>query len=358
MEQMKACVFELNKFHTEVFPVYENLLPDIFPNREIKIDYFVIPRKYRQLKMVYGESLHEIYNSAIYFLCSKTGLRRFYFRFVVNRAIRQYQPDLVIFNSIVPKRCWYVFESIQNRMKFGLIHGFGEVRHRKMKRTHYFVLGEKVFQKHQKQDIDAYLLPFFPQFRLAPESSHDEWVVAIQGNINFKRRNYPLLVETAAELKRRNIQGISFNIIGGLDGRDAYRLIGMVRDKGVMEYFRFHRSLDDKEFFREIANSHYLMPLLGDAQRKYLTHDTITSTYSHSAAYNKPMILSAQNAKIWDIDNRTALIFSDMHGLVELIQNLPKEENYRELCESFNEWKEQRIKENKRLLRKVFNIDV
>ncbi len=354
MDQMKVCVFELNKFHTEVFPVYENLLPAIFPDRNIKIDYFVIPGKYRQLKMVYGEALHEIYNAAIYFVCSKTGLRKFYFRSVVGTAIRQYQPDLVIFNSIVPKRCWYVFESIQDRMKFGLVHGFGEVRHRKMERTHYFVLGEKVFQKHQKQDIDAYLLPFYPQFRSAPENRPGEWVIAIQGIINFKRRNYPLLVETAAELKRRNIQGISFNIIGGLNSRDATRLAGMVRDNGVMEYFRFHRSLDDKEFFREIADSHYLMPLLGDAQEKYLTHDTITATYSHSAAYNKPMIISANNAKVWEINSRTALIYRDMRELVDLIQDLPKEESYRKLCESLNEWKEQRIEENKRLLREVF----
>jgi hypothetical protein len=96
------------------------------------------------------------------------------------------------------------------------------------------------------------------------------------------------------------------------------------------------------------------MPLLGDAQEKYLAHDTITSTYSHSAAYNKPMIMSTQNAKIWDIDSRTTLIYSDMYGLVDLIQDLPKEEAYRELCESLNKWTEQRIAENKRLLREVF----
>ena len=241
-------------------------------------------------------------------------------------------------------------------MKFGLVHGFKKVLHRKMERTYYFVLGEKVFQKHQNQNIDAYLLPFFPQFQSALENRPwpGEWVIGIQGNINFKRRNYTMLIETAAELKRRNILGISFNIIGGLNSRDAPRLAGMVRDNGVMEYFRFHRSLDDNEFFREIADSHYLMPLLGDAQEKYLTHDTITSTYSHSAAYNKPLILSAQNAKIWDIDSRTALIYRDMHGLVDLIQDLPKEESYQELCESLNEWTQQRIEKNKRLLREVF----
>jgi hypothetical protein len=240
-------------------------------------------------------------------------------------------------------------------MKFGIVHGFGEVRHMKMDRTHYFVLGEKVFQKHQNQDIDAYLLPFFPQFQSAMENRPGECVIAIQGNINFKRRDYPLLVETAAELKRRNTQGISFNIIGGLGSRDASRLMKMVRDNGVMEYFRFHRSLCDKEFFQEIADSHYLMPLLEDAQEKYMAHDTITSTYSHSAAYNRPMILSAQNAKMWDIDSRTALIYRDIHGLVDLIHDLPKEESYRELCESLNEWKEQLIEENKRLLREVFS---
>ncbi len=70
------------------------------------------------------------------------------------------------------------------------------------------------------------------------------------------------------------------------------------------------------------------------------------------------MILSAQNAKIWGIDSLTALIYRDIHGLVDLIEDLPKEESYRELCESLNKWKEQLIEENKRLLKEVFSKDV
>ena len=350
---MKVCVIELNKFHTEVFPVYENLLPAIFPDREIDIHYFVVPRKYQELKHIYGDRLHAAYDAGVYFLCSKTGLRGIYFKSSVKRIIGQHHPDLVIFNSIVPERTRDAFESITDRMKFGIVHGFGRVLPRKMKNSFYFVLGEEIYQKYREQNIDGYMQPLFPQFKLEKVRNEDKTIIAVQGTISFKRRDYPLLVRTARELKARQQAGVLFNIVGSMSHRDAPALLRLVRRHHVEDYFQFHEALSDEQFYREVISSDYLMPLLGERQKKYLSHDTITSTHSHSISYNKPMILSADNAMAWGMDSSTALIYKSHRELTELITGLPDKEAYNSLCSALKNLKNQKEEKNRKFLKEM-----
>jgi hypothetical protein len=353
---MKACVIELNQCHTEIFPIYENFLPIIFPDRHLEIHYFVVPRKYEELKNIYGGNLHKVYQPAVYYVCSKTGMRSLYFKYCVNRIVSEHQPDLIIFNSIVPKRIWYAFDSISDKLKFGIVHGFDELSPQERGNTFYFVLGESLFQKYSGQNIHAYLLPFFPQFTFKQEKQpkYEEVVIAIQGSIDFRRRDYPLLVEIAKELKVRRINGIKFNIVGDMRHRDARRLRNMVSESGVQSYFLFHRSLNDEQFYREIIKSHFLMPLLTDTQRSYLSSDRISSTLSHSGSYNKPMILSQNNANIWQMNDQVALIYEEKQDLIDVMMHLPDEDNYSHLCKSLNSWREKRIEENRRHLQSVF----
>ena len=353
---MKVCVIELNKFHTEIFPIYENFLPIIFPNRHLKIHYFVVPQKYEELKNIYGGNFHKVYQPAVYNVCSKTGIRKYYFKYRVSRIVREHQPDLIILNSIAPKRIWYAFDSISDKLKFGIVHGFDELSPQDRENTFYFVLGENVFQKYSGQNIHAYLLPFFPQFTFKQEKQpkHKEFVIAIQGNIDFRRRDYPLLVNIAKELKARCINGIKFNIVGGMRHRDARTLRNMVSESGVQSYFLFHKSLNDEQFYREIIESHFLMPLLGETQKRYLSNDTISSTLSHSGSYNKPMILSYNNANLWQMNDQIALIYGEKQDLIDIMMHLPDKHNYSHLCKSLNSWKEQRIEENRRHLQSVF----
>ena len=67
--------------------------------------------------------------------------------------------------------------------------------------------------------------------------------------------------------------------------------------------------------------------------------------------------MSYENPEAWDIEGRTALTCRVIHGLVDVIQDLPQEESYIELFESLNEWSEQRIEDNKWLLKEVFYKD-
>lgn len=357
---MKVCVIELNNHHTEIFPIYENCLPVIFPDRHLKIHYFVVPQKYEELKDIYDGNLHKIYQPAANYVCIRTGTRKFYFRYCINKIISEHQPDLIIFNSIGHKRNWYAFDSIADKLKFGIVHGFDgydQVLPQERDNTFYFVLGENVFQKYCGQNINSYLLPFFPQFTFKQEKQpkYEDMVIAIQGSINFRRRDYPLLVDVAKELEVRRINGIKFNIVGGMRHRDARTLRNMVSRSGVQDYFLFHESLNDEQFYREIINSHYLMPLVDGRQKNYLSSDLISSTLSHSASYNKPMILSHDNARVWQINDQVALIYSKKQDIIDILMHLPNDEHYSNLCESLNVWKEQRIEENKRHLQSVFD---
>ena len=351
---MKVCIIELNKFHTEVFPVYENLLPEIFPDEAFDIHYFIIPRKYKELQHIYRDRLHVAYNAGVYFFCSKTGLRGLYFKHSVKKIMEQFRPDLVIFNSIVPERTMKAFESIRDRIKFGVVHGFNHILPKKMLNTFYFVLDEKIYQKHRDENIDGYMQPFYPQFKLEKKDNGGRIVIAVQGTISFKRRDYPMLIKIARELKTCQKKGVLFNIVGSMVHRDAPELFRLVRRHRVEEYFQFHKSLSDEQFYGEIVNSDYLMPLLGEKHKKYLNHDKITSTHSHSISYNKPMILSAENAKIWGMDRSMALIYESPRELVKIISKLPGKEVYNCMCGSLKNLRDEKIEENRRFLRAYY----
>ena len=168
-------------------------------------------------------------------------------------------------------------------------------------------------------------------------------MIGIQGQVDFKRRDYNLVVEVSEKLKEGGIKNIKFNIIG-THNRETLRDI--VSEKGLQSYFVFHESLDDRQFFEEVAKCDYLMPLLGEEQKSYYANK-MTATYSHSAAYRIPMIIYSANAEAWGINHAQAVLYSDINSLFGVLKSL---RDYADLQVKYAQLIDEKVARNKQFL--------
>ena len=352
---MRVCVIELNHFHTEVFPVYAALLPDLL-GEAVDIDYFVNPAKFPELRPIYGDRVHTAYRQWPYRVAAKTGLRAFYFRHCVNAIVKQHRPDVLVFNSAEPARVYSAFKHARAATKLGIVHVYGQVPLIKSPGERYFVLGPNVYEHHRPQGIvDGYFLPFFSPHPIAPTVQRTGTTIGIQGNIDYRRRNYPGLLDLAAELQQRGVHNVRFNIIGSARHRDAKRLRRAIQARSVEKMFVLHDKLNDADFFQQVLSCNYLMPLLGAEHSRYYRF-MITSTLSHASAYGIPLILDRDNSAAWGIPGSEAIVFSSLADLAEQIVRGDLTQRREALGSAFASGVKQRIEENRRALREVMRI--
>lgn len=345
--KMNLAVFELNRCHTETFPIYENYLPFFLGLKKANYFYFYLPRKRTVIQNLY-KNVSPVINGEIYFLIRQLGLRVPVLRRKVQRLVDATDADVAIFNSIEPERVQRVFHAVRARKKIALIHNPEKLSLTKDSCAHYFVLSKTVYEKYrQTLPLDGYLLPFFKPFSAesSPENT-DRVVVGIQGRINFRRRDYDFLVAVARRLKERKVTTVQFNIIGTNNCKGGKRLRKMIRKFDLQQYFKLHKHLDDPMFYNEINRCDLLMPLLGPAQQSYL-QDKTSATLSHAVAYNKPMILSEQNAEAWGVGGDTQFIYQELESCVHVLENVTGMVKKKR---AFKAWRKRQIDKNRTFL--------
>lgn len=349
---LRVCVVELNHFHTEVFPVYAQYLPDLM-HAPVEIDYFVIPRKLDELRPVHGSRVHPVYRAGLYRIASKTGLRTFYFKRCVDAIVAEHRPDVLVFNSAEPKRVYAAFKHAKVAVKVGVVHVYGQVDLVKSPGEHYFVLGPNVYEHHRPQGVlDGYFLPFFRPYPLSPPERPRGVLIGIQGNIDYRRRDYPGLLELAQTLLRQGGAGIRFNIIGGARHRDAVRLRQAIRVRGLESMFVLHDELNDADFFQQVVACDFLMPLLGPEHSRYYRF-MITATLSHASAYGIPLVLARDNALAWGLDDAQAIAYESYDELARMMLRGEITQRRGEVLAAFVQGVNGRVQENRRVLREL-----
>lgn len=322
----KVLVFELNNYHTEVFPIYENLLPSLL-NDSVELEYFVYGSKEKDIKKMYPKT-EAICSSITTFALKQFYLRVPFFVYKINKIIKQKNPDIVIFNSIEPERNYKIFKAIKAQKKIAVIHNPKSKTYKNMPKEqneHFFVLSNIVYEIYKdKIPLDGYFLPFFKAHDIKKIENLGVTTIGVQGLLNYKKRDYIHLLDIAKELKRRNEKSIVFNIIGGIKTKDGIKFTNSVKESGLQELFVFHSHLNDYEFAQELSRCDFLITLLTEKYSFYY-QDKTSASFSHSAAYKIPMILSKENAKAWGVLESEAVIYSDINDLLAKFMGCDRE---------------------------------
>lgn len=344
---MKLLVVELNQYHTETFPIYAPLLPSFLHTEEIELHFLCHAEKASELSSVY-EDISPVISKAGYFIVRNLQLRSNYFRWKIQKIIDRLDIDVLVFNSIEPDRNQKVFKALQSPHKLAIVHNPAKLIIEKEPNESYFVLGESVYEHFKTSlPLDAYLLPFFKPFQTKAKSKADDCLmIGVQGLVDFRRRDYDFLIQLAKNLKMKEVTSVRFNIIGSNNKKGGARLRELIAQNDLGNYFILHEYLDDKTFFSEIEACDLLMTLLGEKQKHYFK-DKTTATFSHAAAFNKPMLLSLDNAKAWSLDETTQYIYKDLASAAELLSSITDLPSRKA---AFSDWRETKLEKNRALL--------
>ena len=322
---MKVLVFELNSYHLELLPMYQPLLPSLFENRRLDIHYFVLPALVERAREAVGNQVFSLNTPRLRYLLPTKHLRAAYYRWRIQRLVDQLDPVAMVFNTVEPPAYLRVFRQIHHPTKIGIIHNprrAGLDHARRGSGELIFCLHDYNYRLCAKEElVDGYLSPFFKYRDLAAARVPDDRVeIAVQGVISFARRDYPMLIDVCQLLaKRSTTPPVRFNIVGDADIRDGPKLRQMVAERGLDQYFRLHSWLADKEFFEQLGQADYIMPLISPGRGAYAEQAKVTAALGHAGAYGTPLLVHREIATLWGIPDDGCVRYSTTEDLGEML---------------------------------------
>ncbi len=304
--------------------MYEHLLPAMFPRENTEIHYYTQPRQAKELVFTDRSRIHALGEKISYYFLKKLKLRTQYHKWIIKKIITKHQADLIIFNTIDQPSVYAVFKSLREIEKIGVVHNVLTTNYYYNDHERYFCVNEYIYYNVRSQKpIDGYFISFFPPILYSHSlPKNKDKIIAVQGLISFNRRDYDLLIKICSVIVKENCRPcVKFNIVGSVKKMKGKVFLRKVNQAGLEDFFIFHDWLNDADFFREIYESDFIMPLVAEKKESYFI-DKISSSYERSAAYKKPMIVSETIRKAWLIDQDVCLSYSNFDELLHIIKNI------------------------------------
>ena len=305
-----------------------------------------------------GEQVYALNPAPLRYGLPTKRLRGLYYRRRVQQLVDRFQPAAILFNTAEPADYLRAFRLVRHPLKMGIVHnprregidyaprGPGEV---------IFCLHDYNYHLLQRdRPVDGYLSPFFRYCALPPKDIGEQPTeIAVQGVISFNRRDYPMLIDLCRRLADRPPRPrLVFNILGDADIRDGPRLRQMISEHGLGSLIKVHSWLPDAEFFRQVQQAHYVMPLLTPGAGPYAGGAKASAAYGHSGAYGKPLILHRATAELWGIPENACVTYTDQ---ADLRQKLCHLSGWTEHARRYRTVIEGKIRENKAFLQSLAN---
>jgi hypothetical protein len=344
-------IVELNHYHHVVFPMYSEMLPALFPKTKINLFYLVHPNNFEQL-VPYYKNIYQIGSSFVMKLMKHLQLLPFFNYFKIQKLIKRNDIDFVFFNTIEPKRVYKVFKKIKTP-RASIVHEFGQqIEIIPSENEYYFCLADYVFEHFKSKNVlSGYIFPFFTNFKQSPkkEIQNDKIIIGIQGHIDFKKRDFQLIIDMAKKLKEINNTNILFNIVGSIEGAgEGHKLKTLIEENELGEYFILHPRLDDDQFHEQFELCTIIMPLINIEQSCFL-EEKMTSAYILAAAFKTPMLIKEKVAKTWHIKN--AITYNE-EDLFEKLLDM-KQDYVNSFISRFEQEVDSKLNTNKQILEKI-----
>ena len=348
---LSVLVLELHPYHTHNFSVYSNLLPSLFHCSNVSIEYCVLPEVIDNLVFPDKKLVHGLFPSKTWqAVLSKIRLRSVYLILLIRLLSFLKKIDCVILNTLESAADKRIFRSINTKLKIAIIHNPGAIKIKREKNALYFCMNEYIFDEIAGLALlDGYLLSYFRPVEFPVRVKQDDLIIGIPGSVSFNRRDYYFLIEVCLMLAQQEKPGkkIVFNIIGDIRDKDGKELRRLIEERKLGRYFRFHEEIDDKEFSREVYECDLLMPLLGEAHARYRSVKN-TATLSHSARYNRPLLLRKMDAECWDIPLDGCVIYDEADDLAELLMGMDSVSD--DISSAYQRYINAKISKNRELL--------
>jgi len=150
---------------------------------------------------------------------------------------------------------------------------------------------------------------FSPVFfdNILKRETNKKVVLAVQGTVDFQRRNYYSLIEAVEKLVNEyKIINFVVKIVGNSNTRDGHLVKNEVHKKKLKDYFVFFSdTLEYRKFFKEISNSDYLLILQDKTSFKYLPYFEYkcSGAINLSLGFNKITIMHSELVKLNNFEN-------------------------------------------------------
>ncbi|NQT25367.1 hypothetical protein HQ585_08430 [candidate division KSB1 bacterium] len=249
----------------------------------------------------------------------------------IRKILKSNTIRMLIINTFMGKEILWLIPFMRGVRMGCILHWLGKLKKSvslrmiQLKIRNFFVLSDHLLNQIPEKirtHYQAFYPIFMPKFAevALPRSDQDFWI-CMPGNIEYRRRNYHLLLEHLDDALDTHIK---FILLGNIfhqsgDGLDFKQKLSR---KGLADRFiTFEGPIEDEIFQAYVKHSDLIMPLLSGRER-YLT-SAISGAFNLSFYYKIPMLIEKEYSGIKDL-MRSSIIYDPAHltaTLNHLVQN-------------------------------------
>jgi hypothetical protein len=251
---------------------------------------------------------------------------------------------LLVINTFMGKEILWLTPFMRGVHVACILHWLGKLKKSvslriiQLKIRKFLVLSDHLLNQIQKKgriQYQAFYPIFLPKFATVEVSkkSEDFWV-CMPGNIEYRRRNYHVLLE---HLDKGLDNRVKFILLGNLfhpsgDGLDFRQRLSR---KGLADRFvSFEGPIEDALFQAYVKNSDLIMPLLCGRER-YLT-SAISGAFNLAFYHKIPMLIEKEFAEIEDL-KKSSIVYEPASLTATLNQLVSDREPIRSRIRSMKE---------------------
>lgn len=328
MLKKKIALIELTTYHEECLYSQIRFLKDA--NYDV---HLIIHPKIHKNIVHYG-----IETSKTRFLDPRSSsffIKRIYNWFTTYQYIVRNGFDVVIFNTassnketialtrLLPKRI-KCFGSIHNLKK---LNGSFSQKIISKRIQNYYVLNDFLVDSTVINDRNIRLFPYYPiYFPKFPSSKimdkkNDVWI-CIPGEVNYKRRNYKIVLEALSRLELENTN-LKIIILGKMNPKnpDVALFSSQVQELNLTPFLiTFDHFIENEIFHEYIKTSDFIMAPVSNTEQNYLKYK-ITGAYNLAFAYKKPLITPQEMSVMPDL-YENSYFYEDSESLAQLFNSI------------------------------------
>lgn len=270
------------------------------------------------------------------------------YKFLVN-----YGFEKIIFNTASSnKEVIALTKFLPKRIQcFGIIHNLKKLNSSTSQKIisqrikNYYVLNDYLENSIKIENKEIRLHPFYPVFfpKYDPtevlKKNNDIWI-CIPGELNYKRRDYALILSALENLDR--VTAMKILILGKMNPESmvAKEFVNQVNALKLQSLIvTFDQFISNPVFHAYLQKSDYIMAPVSMKEKNYLNYK-ITGAYNLAFAYKKPLICPEELSVIPDL-KANSLFYSDKNSLALLFSKISggeitKDLNYDEEKWNFN----------------------
>jgi len=301
---MTVTLIELNNFHEECLYSQVKFLHD----QDITVNLIV-----NSSLRIQVEEYKCLINDIQYFNRKKKIKILDFFK--IYKYLISSQPDIVVFNTGSSKLDIVGLSNFLPKKikRFGILHNLTKLFSSKSQVLiskgidGYFVINDFLLKNdliaQSPKPFYSFYPVFFPKYKDSFKilKTGQEFWFCIPGSVSYKRKDYKLLIDIAAQLKAYN--NFKFIILGKMnpDHEDAADFIKKIKENDVADKFTlFDQFIPNPVFHEYISNSDCLLLPFNKEHNSYINYK-ITGAINLAIAHQKKIITSSDLKIIDDI---------------------------------------------------------